>query len=149
MFCYRLQCSQEDISQATGNFSNSSGLPHYRNRKYRKSTKAALFRAVIGPESLEVLKPTNLSLNENQDSKTCLQALENYFKSAKNEVYERFKFYTCDQGPNDFVDECLTRLRHLLQSCNFGATLDSMLRDHLILGTKDKKAEAICLEKKC
>ena len=114
-----------------------------------ESTKAALFRAVIGPESLKVLKPTNLSLNENQDSKTCLQALENYFKSAKNEVYERFKFYTCDQGPNDFVDECLTRLRHLLQSCNFGATLDSMLRDHLILGTKDKKAEAICLEKKC
>ena len=89
---------------------------------------------------LKVLKSINLSSTESQDSKACLQALENYFKPANNEVYERFKFYTCDQGPNELVEQWLTRLRHLSSSCNFGATLDSMLRDRLILGTKDEKA---------
>ena len=54
----------------------------------------------------------------------------------------------CNQGPNELVDQCLTRLRHLSQSCNFGVILDSMLRDHLILGTKDKKAEAHLLKEK-
>ena len=84
----------------------------------------------------------NLSSTESQDSKSCLQALENYFKPAKNKVCGRFKFHTCDQGPNELVDQWLTRLRHLSQPCNFGATLDSMLTDCLILGTKDKKAQA-------
>ena len=40
------------------------------------------------------------------------------------------------------VDQWPTRLRHLSQFFNFGATLDSMLRDRLILGTKDEKAQA-------
>ena len=84
----------------------------------------------------------NLTSAESQDSKAYLQALENCFKPAKNEIYKRFKFYTCNQGPHELVDQWLTRLRHLSQSCNFGATLDSMLRYRLILGTRDKKAQA-------
>ena len=107
-----------------------------------ESIKAALLQTVMGRGCLKVLKSLNLSSTESQDSKACLEVLENYFKPAKNEVYERFKFYKCDQGPNELVDQWLTRLRHLSQSCNFGATLDSMLRGHLILGTRDKKAQA-------
>ena len=104
----------------------------------------------MGRDCLKLLKSINLSSIESQDSKACLQALENYFKPAKNEVYERFKFYTCDQGPKELVDQWLTRLRHLSRSCNFGATLGSMLRDCLILGTKDKKAQAhLFRQKKC
>ena len=64
MFRYRLQCGQEYISQATGNFSKSNGLPHYRNRKYRK-IRVDKSRTVVGPDSLKVLKPINLSFNEN------------------------------------------------------------------------------------
>ena len=56
-------------------------------------------------DCLKVLKSINLSSTESQDSKACLQALENYFKPANNEVYERFKFYTCDQGPNELVEQ--------------------------------------------
>ena len=113
-----------------------------------ESIKALLLKTAMGWDCLNVLKSINLSPIESHNSKACLQALENYFKSAKYEVYERFKFYTCNQGPNELVDQCLTRLRHLSQSCNFGVILDSMLRDHLILGTKDKKAEAHLLKEK-
>ena len=54
----------------------------------------------MGQDCLKVFKSLNLSSAESQDSKACLQALENYLKPAKNEVHEIFKFYTCDQDPN-------------------------------------------------
>ena len=98
----------------------------------------------MGQDCLKVFKSLNLSSAESQDSKACLQALENYLKPAKNEVNEIFKFYTCDQRPNEFVDEWFTQLRHLSQSCKFAVTLDSILTDRLILGTKDKKAQLKC-----
>ena len=91
----------------------------------------------MGRDCLKVLKSINLSSTESQDSKACLQALENYFKPAK--------------PPLSFIREIKvliiyltmpTRLRHLSQSCNFGVAVDSILRDCLILGTKDKKAQA-------
>ena len=70
-----------------------------------ESIKATLLRTVMGRDCLKALKSINISSTESHDSKACLQALENYFKPAKNEVYERFKFYTCDQGPNELVDQ--------------------------------------------
>ena len=70
-----------------------------------ESIKAALLRTVIGRDCLKVLKSLNLSSTESQDSKGCLL---NLLKD-----YERFKFYTCDQGPNELVDQWLTRIRHL------------------------------------
>ena len=48
----------------------------------------------------------------------------------------------------ELVDQWLTQLRHLSQSSNFGVTLDSMLRNHLILGTRNKKAQAHVLREK-
>ena len=57
----------------------------------------------MGRDCLKLLKSINLSSIESQDSKACLQALENYFKPAKSEVYERFN-YMCHQGPNELVD---------------------------------------------
>ena len=51
-------------------------------------------------------------------------------------------FYSCDQGPNETVDQWVTKLRHLAKSCNFATMTDSMLRDRVVLGTKDKAARS-------
>ena len=111
--------------------------------KTRQCFAALLCKSRFAPNSYVTRLPQGIKINltsaESQDSKAYLQALENCFKPAKNEIYKRFKFYTCNQGPHELVDQWLTRLRHLSQSCNFGATLDSMLRYRLILGTRDKK----------
>ena len=54
-----------------------------------ESIKATLLRTVMGRDCLKVLKSINISSTESHNSKACLHALENYFKPAKNEVYER------------------------------------------------------------
>ena len=73
-----------------------------------KLIKATLLQTVMGQDCLKILKSINLSSSESQDSKTCLQKLENHFKPAKNEAYERFKFYMCNQGPNELAEQWLT-----------------------------------------
>ena len=49
-----------------------------------ESIKAAVLRTAMGRDCLKVLKSINLFSTESQDSKAFLQALENYFKPAKN-----------------------------------------------------------------
>ena len=51
-------------------------------------------------------------------------------------------FYSCDEGPNENVDQWVNRLRHYSKSCNFEATTDCLLKDRVVLGTKDKAARA-------
>ena len=51
-------------------------------------------------------------------------------------------FYSCDEGPNENVDQWVNRLRHLSNSYNFEAMTDSLLKDRVVLGTKDKAARA-------
>ena len=141
MFRYRLQWSREEISQATGNFSKSSGRTTLPQQKVQEKMQESLLWTVMGQDCLKVLKSINLSSTESEDSKACLKGLDNYFKPVKNEVYERFiRVLYVRSRSNELVDRWLTRLRHLSWSCNFGETLDSMLRDRLTLETKDKKS---------
>ena len=51
-------------------------------------------------------------------------------------------FYSCDEGPNENVDHWVYILRQLSKSCNFEAMTDSLLRDWIVLGTKDKATRA-------
>ena len=51
-------------------------------------------------------------------------------------------FYSCDEGPNENVDQWVNRLRYLSKYCNFEAMTDCLLKDRVVLGTKDKAARA-------
>ena len=62
-------------------FPKSSGKTTLLRQKVQK---AAVLRTAMGRDCLKVLKSINLFSAESQDSKACLQALENYFKPAKN-----------------------------------------------------------------
>ena len=66
-----------------------------------------------------------------------LSALERYFRPQKNVVFERFKFNSSFQLPNETVDSYINNLRYLASTCEFGALTDELIRDHLIIGVKD------------
>ena len=51
-------------------------------------------------------------------------------------------FCSCDEGPNENVDQWVNRPRPLSKSCNFEAMTDSLLRDRVVLGRKDKATRA-------
>ena len=52
-------------------------------------------------------------------------------------IVQRFKFNTRTQQPGETIAMFLAELRHLTEHCEFGATLDEMLRDRLVCGVHD------------
>ena len=66
-----------------------------------------------------------------------------------NETYERFIFNRRGQEENESIDQYVTVLRKLAQTCNFCNCLhDSLIRDRLVLGIKDESIRKKLLQEK-
>ena len=53
-------------------------------------------------------------------------------------LYERFVFNSAVQKAGESIDEFVLRLRKLADTCEFGELKDSLIRDHLVIGTTDE-----------
>ena len=49
-------------------------------------------------------------------------------------ISERFRFYKRNQQPDESINEYVAEIRRLTKHCNFGGTLDEMLRDRFVCG---------------
>ena len=59
-----------------------------------------------------------------------------------NETYERFVFNSRQKNENETVDQYVTALRTLAQSCNFCNCLrDSLISDRLVIGINDNATQ--------
>ena len=95
----------------------------------------------MGRDCLRILQSLQLDDAKKKDPKECITALEGYFVPTRNEIYERYLFYSRDQGPNESIDQWITQLRQLIRSCNFESVSENgLLRDRIVLGTKDRAA---------
>ena len=54
------------------------------------------------------------------------------------EVSERYRFNLCVQAPHEGVADFLASLRRLSKHCDFGSSLDKMLRDRFIVGLRSE-----------
>ena len=106
-----------------------------RKEQYQK----ALFLCTIGKEALEVYNAFEYEADQEPGKiKTIISKFDEYFTGDINETYEHFKFNQRAQGMNESFDSYLTELRNMLKTCNFCTCLtDSLLRDRIVLGTKD------------
>ena len=63
--------------------------------------------------------------------------LQDHFMPKPSAVVQQFKFNTRFQQPGETIAMFLAELRHLSEHCEFGITLDEMLRDRLVCGARD------------
>lgn len=94
--------------------------------------KVAILLNVIGEEGLEIFN--NFKLNEEQKNnfEVVINEFEKYLTPVISEVYER---YVCE-GVS--IDHYFQELKKLAKSCNFGEQVESMIRDRIVLGVRDK-----------
>ena len=57
--------------------------------------------------------------------------------SKPSAIVQRFKFNTHSQQPGETIAMFLAELRQLTEYCEFGVTLDEILRDRLVCGVQD------------
>ena len=112
--------------------------------------QAATLKTVMGKECRQILSRLELSNADKKRPNKILEKLEEYFAPTRNVLYERYLFHAAQQQCNETVDQFMIRLRHLAETCKFGALHDEMLRDRLVLGCRDKGARArLFREKDC
>uniref|UniRef100_A0A8B9JE72 ribonuclease H n=1 Tax=Astyanax mexicanus TaxID=7994 RepID=A0A8B9JE72_ASTMX len=101
--------------------------------------QAATLRTVMGAECRHIYKH-NLALTDEQraDTRAILDALEEYFKPAKNVIYERYNFGICKQEEGEPIDSFVTRLREKAATCEYGELKDDLIRDKIVLGIADE-----------
>ena len=98
----------------------------------------ALFLHTLGSDGLAIVN--GLELGAGHAVTDIITALDNHFIGQVNETYERFVFNTRDQREGESFEEYINCLRQLIKTCNYTPNIsDSLLRDRLVLGIKNKK----------
>lgn len=92
--------------------------------------KTALLLHYAGPDVDDIYD--TLPTSSNEDYKTVVEKLNQYFSPQTNVAFEVFNFRQAKQKPDESLDSYHTRLRHLSQTCEFSDPAKE-IKDHIIL----------------
>ena len=111
--------------------------------------KKEILLAMVGPATFKLL--TNLVVPDTPGKKTykdLIDALKAHYEPVPSEVVQRLQFYARDRRPGESISMYVAELRALAVYCNFGTTLDKMLRDRLVGGINDSRVRKRLLQEK-
>ena len=111
--------------------------------------KKNVFLAVVGPTTYALLR--NLVSLARPGDKTFAElvaALKEHFKPTTSETVQCSKFHTRVRKPGESVADFVAELRSLAEFCNFGASLNDMLRDRIVCGINSSKIQQRLLAEK-
>lgn len=104
--------------------------------------KVALLLNQIGNQALDIYNTFQYVEGESKDNYTdVISKFDAYCQPRKNVVYERFKFFSRSQEEGEPVDKYVTDLRKQAALCEFEDQVDSLIRDRLVLGLRDKQIQ--------
>ena len=77
-----------------------------------------------------------------------VKTLKDHFNPTPSEMVQCSRFHSHFRKPGETVDTFVSELRSLTEFCNFGTSLDDMLRDRLICGINNSKIQQKLLAEK-
>ena len=98
--------------------------------------------SVAGEDAVEVYNTFVLDEAEQNIIEPLIEKFEQYCTLKENVTFERHVFNTRSQGPGEHIDSCLTELRKLTNSCEFGILHDSLIKDRIVCGISSAKVKA-------
>eukprot|EP00112_Aurelia_sp_Birch-Aquarium-sp1_P015145 Seg333.2 transcript_id=Seg333.2/GoldUCD/mRNA.D3Y31 product="hypothetical protein" protein_id=Seg333.2/GoldUCD/D3Y31 len=107
----------------------------------------SLLISVMGMEALQIY---NASEPQEIDTVTdIIQKLDRHILGQTNEIFERFKFNSRSQKPDESIDSYVTCLKSLAKTCKFCDCLrDSLLRDRIVIGVMDDNLRKHLIQKR-
>ena len=111
--------------------------------------KKSAFLAVIGPTTYTLArnlvspaKPGEKSYDE------LVKALKDHFNPTPSETIQRSRFHSRFRKSGETVAMFVSELHSLAEFCNFGTSLDDMIRDRVICGINNTKIQQKMLAEK-
>ena len=110
--------------------------------------KRAIFLTVIGPTAYKLLRNLVAPAKPGEKSYSDLvAAMKQHHSPIPSEIVQQFTFNSRFRQPGESVSTFVCELRSLAEFCNYGATLDEMLRDRLVCGINDEHIQHRLLAK--
>ena len=110
-------------------FRQASGL----NGKEEQSQVNRLIYT-MGDEADDILSSFGLTEEQKREYATVKDRFEKYFVKKRNPIFERAKFNSRVQREGESVDSFITSLHSLSEHCDYGAPMDEMIRDRIVVG---------------
>ena len=102
---------------------------------------------LLGDKADSILSSFRLNEEQSNSYDTVKQKFQDYFNVRHNVICERAKFNLRKQEVGESVDDFLTSLHTLVETCNYGNLRDEMIRDRIVVGILDKSlAERLQLD---
>ncbi|UYV76749.1 K02A2.6-like [Cordylochernes scorpioides] len=124
----------------TFDFSTPNEWPKWRKRFER-------YLVVSGMKKKEEADKIDLLMFEKEEEATkidsVLKAFDSHFCVRKNIIYERAKFNSRIQEDREPVDEFITSLYKLADSCKFESLHEQLIRDRIVVGVRDRALSEI------
>ena len=113
----------------------------------KASKRRATFLSVVGPGPYKLLRSLVSPAKPSDKTYEQLVAiLSEHYSPAPSEVMQRFRFNSRSRKPGESVAAYVAELRRLTEHCNYGDTLDKMLRDRIVWGITDDNIQEKLLQ---
>ncbi|UYV64427.1 Mad [Cordylochernes scorpioides] len=134
----------------TFDFSTPNEWPKWRKRferylvvsgmkKKEEADKIDLFMYLMGDRADDIFRTFRFEKEEEATKiDSVLKAFDSHFCVRKNIIYERAKFNSRIQEDREPVDEFITSLYKLADSCEFEGLHEQLIRDRIVVGVRDK-----------
>ena len=111
--------------------------------KESESRQVSALLYCMGEQSDSVLNSTNIS-NEDREKHASVMS-DKYFKVRRNVIFERARFNRQNQLPGETIEQYITILYMLIETCEYGELKEQLLRDRIVVGIRDM-ALSECLQ---
>ena len=109
--------------------------------------RRATFLSVIGPAPYKLLRSLLAPAKPKEKKYDELVAkLTEHYSPTPSEVMQRFRFNSRSRQAGESVAAYVAELRRLAQYCNYGDTLNKMLRDRIVWGINDEPIQKKLLQ---
>ena len=96
----------------------------------------------IGPKAREIYY--TFTFEEEDDAMKFDNVIERFdhsFTPKKNVTYMRYTFSSFNQSEGQNIDAYVTELRNIAEHCEFAELKNSLIRDKIVIGIRDKKTQ--------
>ena len=124
------------FQQAWNNYEIAVGLSEKSNEQ-----RVATLLSIIGYDALQVYNAFYWNNDEQKTVESVMNKFGVYCKPKKNVTYERFTFMSRRQRPNENINDFVVALRNLSRNCEYEHLTDSVIRDAIVMGVRNKKTQ--------
>ena len=110
------------------------------NKREGRCTLVATLLTAVGNKALDVYDTLIWDrVGDEMKIDKVLEKFDQYCKPKKNVSYERYVFFSRAQESNETIDQYVTTLKKLCETCEFGALKNSLIKDRIVLGVNNQR----------